>query len=297
MQESNVESWPAKDGHADAAAVVQVRGGTQPLVPEGSDVGSRFLQVELELNVRLRQLAFPEPVQYTYNPLEYAWDTHCNYVSTYCHGNQSILFLGMNPGPFGMAQTGVPFGEVSSVRDWLKISGEVGRPPEEHPKRRIMGLSCTRSEVSGARFWGLFRKLCGEPHVFFRHCFVHNLCPLMFVSGSGKNLTPPELPAAVRDALLARCDDALCQVVQVLGVATVIGVGKVAEQRARRALAAAGLQKYAEASRCRPASRRQDRKHLCTWLRLHPPPPMHLQAFQLQRSSTDLQRSSNASLN
>ncbi|XP_048856367.1 single-strand-selective monofunctional uracil-DNA glycosylase 1 isoform X3 [Brienomyrus brachyistius] len=238
------KSWPAKDGHADAAAVVQVRGGTQPLVPEGSDVGSRFLQVELELNVRLRQLAFPEPVQYTYNPLEYAWDTHCNYVSTYCHGNQSILFLGMNPGPFGMAQTGVPFGEVSSVRDWLKISGEVGRPPEEHPKRRIMGLSCTRSEVSGARFWGLFRKLCGEPHVFFRHCFVHNLCPLMFVSGSGKNLTPPELPAAVRDALLARCDDALCQVVQVLGVATVIGVGKVAEQRARRALAAAGLQLY-----------------------------------------------------
>ena len=32
-----------------------------------------------------------------------------------------VVFLGMNPGPFGMAQVGVPFGEVAAVRDWLRI--------------------------------------------------------------------------------------------------------------------------------------------------------------------------------
>lgn len=135
----------------------------------------------------------------------------------------------------------MPFGEVKSVVDWLKITGEVGHPPDEHPKRRISGLSCTRSEVSGARFWGFFRKLCKEPKRFFRHCFVHNLCPLIFMSASGKNLTPPELPLAERESLLALCDTALCQAVEALGISMVIGVGRVAEQRARRALSAAGV--------------------------------------------------------
>lgn len=135
----------------------------------------------------------------------------------------------------------VPFGEVRSVVDWLQITGNVGHPSNEHPKRRITGLACTQSEVSGARFWGFFKKLCGEPELFFRHCFVHNLCPLIFMSASGKNLTPPELPAAERKALLALCDTALCQAVETLGVSMVIGIGRVAEQQARRALTAAGV--------------------------------------------------------
>lgn len=202
---------------------------------------SRFLQAELELNLHLRRLSFTEPVRFVYNPLEYAWETHRCYVETYCQAGQSVLFLGMNPGPFGMAQTGVPFGEVRSVVDWLRITGEVGHPPDEHPKRRITGLACTQSEVSGARFWGFFRRLCSEPSLFFRHCFVHNLCPLIFMNATGKNLTPPELPAGERKQLLALCDTALCQVVQALGVSMVIGVGRVAEQRARRALSAAGV--------------------------------------------------------
>ncbi|CAJ1051059.1 single-strand selective monofunctional uracil DNA glycosylase [Xyrichtys novacula] len=202
---------------------------------------SRFLQAELELNVLLSRLSFTEPVRYIYNPLEYAWETHRCYVERYCQSGQSILFLGMNPGPFGMAQTGVPFGEVRSVVDWLKITGEVGHPPNEHPKRQIRGLACTQSEVSGARFWGFFKKLCGEPEKFFKHCFVHNLCPLIFMSASGKNLTPPELPVGEREKLLALCDITLCKVVETLGVSMVIGVGRVAEQRARRALTAAGV--------------------------------------------------------
>ncbi|KAM8867358.1 single-strand selective monofunctional uracil DNA glycosylase-like [Synchiropus picturatus] len=216
-------------------------GGFKPAAELGLSPSARFLQVELELNLLLRQLKFSDPVQYIYSPLEYAWDTHRCFVEKYCRGGQSVLFLGMNPGPFGMAQTGVPFGEVKSVVDWLQVTGEVSRPAVEHPKRRITGLACTQSEVSGARFWGFFRKLCGEPELFFRHCFVHNLCPLIFMSASGKNLTPPELPAGEREKLLGLCDAALCQAVQALGVSMVIGVGRVAEQRARRALSAAGV--------------------------------------------------------
>lgn len=136
-----------------------------------------------------------------------------------------------------MAQTGVPFGEVSVVRDWLGIGGPVQTPPQEHPKRPVLGLECPQSEVSGARFWGFFRNLCGQPEVFFRHCFVHNLCPLLLLAPSGRNLTPAELPAKQREQLLGVCDAALCRQVQLLGVRLVVGVGRLAEQRARRALA------------------------------------------------------------
>lgn len=131
----------------------------------------------------------------------------------------------------------VPFGEVNVVRDWLGIGGPVLTPPQEHPKRPVLGLECPQSEVSGARFWGFFRNLCGQPEAFFRHCFVHNLCPLLFLAPSGRNLTPAELPAKQREQLLGVCDTALCRQVQLLGVRLVVGVGRVAEQRARRALA------------------------------------------------------------
>ncbi|XP_017306325.3 single-strand-selective monofunctional uracil-DNA glycosylase 1 [Ictalurus punctatus] len=220
----------------------QIISNPDAFFPNCSPTAARFLQAELELSARLRTLTFRDPVRYVYNPLEYAWDTHRLYAEKYCHSGQSVLFLGMNPGPFGMAQTGVPFGEVNAVRDWLKISGEVGHPPNEHPKRPIRGFLCTQSEVSGARFWRFFQELCREPEHFFSHCFVHNLCPLMFMRESGRNVTPPEMPAVDRDALLIHCDAALCQVVRALGVSIVIGVGKVAEQRARRSLAEAGLE-------------------------------------------------------
>ncbi|XP_060051186.1 single-strand selective monofunctional uracil DNA glycosylase isoform X3 [Erinaceus europaeus] len=105
----------------------------------------------------------------------------------------------------------VPFGEVNAVRDWLGIAGSVRPPPQEHPKRPVLGLECPQSEVSGARFWGFFQKLCGQPEVFFRHCFVHNLCPLLFLAPGGRNLTPADLPAKQREQLLNICDSALCR--------------------------------------------------------------------------------------
>ncbi|XP_042554806.1 single-strand selective monofunctional uracil DNA glycosylase [Dipodomys spectabilis] len=205
--------------------------------PCPASLAESFLQEELRLNAQLKQLQFSEPVSIIYNPVDYAWEPHRNYVTRYCQNPKEVLFLGMNPGPFGMAQTGVPFGEVNVVRDWLGIGGAVLTPPQEHPKRPVLGLECPQSEVSGARFWGFFRNLCVQPDIFFHHCFVHNLCPLLFLAPSGRNLTPAELPAKQREQLLGLCDTALCRQVQLLKVRLVVGVGRLAEQRARRALA------------------------------------------------------------
>lgn len=182
-------------------------------------------------------LTFAPPVAYVYNPLVYAREPLERYLERWGGGPKELLFVGMNPGPFGMMQTGVPFGEVSLVRDWLGIEGAVSRPPAEHPKRPVEGFACRRSEVSGARLWGWARSRCGSPERFFARAFVWNWCPLGFLDEGGRNLTPDKLPRAERAALEAVCDRALAGVVEALGVRRVIAVGAVAEAAVRRALA------------------------------------------------------------
>ncbi len=58
----------------------------------------------------LAPLTFESPVTHVYNPLSYAKHNHNLYLETYGVGPKEVIFLGMNPGPWGMAQTGVPFG-------------------------------------------------------------------------------------------------------------------------------------------------------------------------------------------
>uniref|UniRef100_A0A493TU57 Single-strand-selective monofunctional uracil-DNA glycosylase 1 n=1 Tax=Anas platyrhynchos platyrhynchos TaxID=8840 RepID=A0A493TU57_ANAPP len=217
-----------------------------PPVPEAEDLAGCFLQLEREQSALLEALLealppFGGAVSHVYRPLRYACRPHRHFVRRYCRGPKRVLFLGINPGPFGMAQNGVPFGETRHVREWLRVRGRVEKPQNEHPKRPVLGWECRRSEVSGARFWGLIRSLCPDPRGFFRHCFVHNHCPLLFLAPSGRNLAPAELPQNQRAPLLALCDRALVRVVELLGVGLVIGVGGYAQQRARKALGAAGL--------------------------------------------------------
>lgn len=92
----------------------------------------------------------------------------------------------------------VPFGEVNIVREWLNISGAIGRPVRENPVRPILGFDCKRSEVSGRKFWELFKEICGDPDTFFQNCFVYNYCPFAFLAQTGKNITPSELKVCVR---------------------------------------------------------------------------------------------------
>jgi single-strand selective monofunctional uracil DNA glycosylase len=184
----------------------------------------------------LAPLRFGPPVACVYNPLVHAGRSHRRYLERFGQGPKEVLLLGMNPGPFGMVQTGVPFGEVEAVRGWLGIEAAVDRPAEEHPKRPIEGFGCRRSEVSGRRLWGFFRDRFGSPERFFARFFVHNYCPLAFVEDSGRNLTPDKLAPALREPLFAVCDRYLAEVVDALRPAWVVGVGAFAEERARRTL-------------------------------------------------------------
>lgn len=183
----------------------------------------------------LRGVEFSAPVAHVYRTLDYAWEPHEIYLRRFAAGKKRVLFLGMNPGPFGMAQTGVPFGEIPAVRDWMGIEAEVGKPEAEHPKRPVEGFACSRSEVSGRRLWGLFAERFGTAEAFFRDHFVLNYCPLVWMSATGANLTPDKLPAAEMAPVEEACLEHLAGVLEVLEPSYLIGVGAFAEERLRRA--------------------------------------------------------------
>ncbi len=179
------------------------------------------------------QLRFQTPVTHVYDPLDYAWAAHELYLRKYGNDKKRVVFLGMNPGPFGMTQTGVPFGEIAAVRDWLKITAKIGKPAHENPKRPIQGFDCPRSEVSGRRLWGLFKERFGTPEKFFASHFVANYCPLVFCEQSGANRTPDKLPPAEKNPLLEICDDHLVRNLEILEPEWLIGVGDFAAKRGK----------------------------------------------------------------
>ena len=195
-----------------------------------------LLQAGKDLIQDVSPLTFSEPVTHVYNPLEYAWDSHAAFIQRFAAPTCRVVLLGMNPGPWGMSQTGIPFGEVAAVRDWMGLSETVGKPSNEHPKRPVEGFACQRSEVSGRRLWGLFAEKFGTPEQFFKTHMVLNHCPLVFMEASGKNRTPDKLPAAETATLMEACDRHLRRVVEILEPEFVVGVGAYAEQRAMHAL-------------------------------------------------------------
>ncbi|MGI9338624.1 MAG: uracil-DNA glycosylase family protein [Gammaproteobacteria bacterium] len=178
-------------------------------------------------------LRFSPPVAFVYNPAHYARSSIDSYFGKYGNGQKRVLFLGMNPGPWGMAQTGIPFGEVNAARDFLKLGGIVGKPPMEHPKRRIDGFDCPRSEVSGARLWAMFARKFGAAEVFFGGHFVLNYCPLLFLAATGANITPDKLAKSESAPLFAACDIFLRAAVDALRPHYLIGIGAFAEKRLR----------------------------------------------------------------
>lgn len=182
------------------------------------------------------RLAFAEPTTHIYNPLRYAWAPHEQYLRLHGNSQKKVVFMGMNPGPFGMAQTGVPFGETEHVRNWIGVEAAVEKPANEHPKRPIEGFACGRSEVSGRRLWGAFKERFGTAEAFFTKHFVVNYCPLVFMEVSGKNRTPDKMNAVETAPLYAACDQHLRELVEVLRPEWLIGVGAFAESRAKEAL-------------------------------------------------------------
>jgi len=191
---------------------------------------------------RVKTITFSLPVTHVYNPLDYAWGTYSEYLERYARTRKRVLFLGMNPGPWGMAQTGIPFGEINYVRDWLKINGDIDKPENEHPKRKITGFACPRSEVSGRRLWSLFSNVFGSPDRFFKDHFVANYCPLVFMEDSGRNRTPDKLTIAERNLLFEVCDEHLARTVEILKPEWLIGIGGFAEKRLFEAVSKTGME-------------------------------------------------------
>lgn len=186
------------------------------------------LQISQKLSKALNALTL-NAIPFVYNPLDYAWAAHADYLQKFGNSERQTLFLGMNPGPWGMAQTGVPFGEVGFVKDWLNISGTIRKPKIECQQKPVLGWDCTRSEVSGQRFWGFAQKQFQTPKSFFKNFMVLNYCPLLFLDGGGRNLTPDKLARADREQIGKICDAALAQFIAFYKPVRVIGVGGFAK--------------------------------------------------------------------
>lgn len=196
----------------------------------------RLIAISRRLSDAVDALSFGPPVHTTYNPLAYARAPHEAFIRRYGDGRKRFVWLGMNPGPFGMGQTGVPFGDVVAVRDWLGIQAPVEQPALQHPKRPIVGFDLTRREGSGKRLWGWAEERFGTADAFFADTWVHNYCPLFFTHETGRNIIPEKLARDERDAVLGPCDAALREVVDAVGAEVVVGVGAFAAKRAAQVL-------------------------------------------------------------
>ncbi|HQP65313.1 MAG TPA: single-stranded DNA-binding protein [Quisquiliibacterium sp.] len=226
----------------------------------GTPTAQALLAAARALSDTCHHLRFTPPVTHVYNPLDYAWDAYETYVRRFGAGPRRVVFLGMNPGPFGMMQIGVPFGEVAAVRDWMGIRATIARPAHEHPKRPIQGFDCTRSEVSGRRLWGWAAQRFGRAEDFFAQSFVLNYCPLVFLEASGRNFTPDRLPAAEKRPLEDACDRHLRAAIDALQPEWAIGIGGFAAQRLQavlgpRAVTGAGAADDARGARDARAAR------------------------------------------
>lgn len=193
------------------------------------------LQSDIDsLNNALGSITFGDPVTCTYNPLSYALTAHLEYLNRFGRGKKRAVFLGMNPGPYGMVQTGVPFGEIDAVRNWMGIETDIGQPDPVHPKRPVEGFACTRSEVSGRRFWGMMAERYPKPEDFFADHFVLNFCPLVWMADTGRNITPDKITRDEMTAVYAACDAFFKTCIAYYKPEIIVGVGAFAEKQARR---------------------------------------------------------------
>jgi single-strand selective monofunctional uracil DNA glycosylase len=206
-----------------------------------TQIAAKLCAATWRLRRDVTRLEFARPVTHVYNPLDYARAPHRAYIERFGGTRKRVVFLGMNPGPFGMCQTGVPFGSVENVRDWLDISGKVAQPASIHPKRPILGFDCPRKEVSGTRLWGAIAHAYGEPEGFFARHYIANYCPLVFLETTGRNRTPDKLPVRERALLFEACDRHLRRLVRLLDPEWVIGIGAFAEGRALETLSDTGV--------------------------------------------------------
>ncbi|MFD2256619.1 uracil-DNA glycosylase family protein [Luteolibacter algae] len=204
-------------------------------------IARKLITAGRDLADELRPLEFSDPVSHTYLTVDYARDGYEKYLEKFAGTTKRVLMLGMNPGPYGMAQTGVPFGEIAMVRDWMRLSPEIGKPAIEHPKRRVLGMDCPKSEVSGRRLWGLFSEKFPQAEDFFAEHLVINFCPLIWMKDTGANLTPDKIKASEMVMVDAACQKHLRRLIELTKPEFLIGVGAYAGKQMALAKAELGV--------------------------------------------------------
>ncbi len=202
------------------------------------EVTDRLINAAKQLSVicdkSIKKIESKTIVAHATNPLDYAWQHHEQYLIKWGGMGAKTLMLGMNPGPWGMAQTGIPFGSTDIAKNQLEIKPhKLETPKNAHPKRPILGLEMERQEISGHRLWNLLFEIYGSTEKVFSNVFVLNHCPLLLLGETGKNLTPDNLPNQIMKPILNACDNHLLEVIEILGIERIVGVGKYAEKRAR----------------------------------------------------------------
>ena len=68
-------------------------------------IAQELIELTRRFSKKMGGLRFGGAVANVYNPLDYARIPHEEYLRRYAAGEKTAVFLGMNPGPFGMAQT------------------------------------------------------------------------------------------------------------------------------------------------------------------------------------------------
>ncbi len=192
------------------------------------DKASLILELSESLSSELEKVDW-EFAGIVCNPLVYAWENYAEYVRMSVSNSSIILFLGMNPGPYGMMQTGVPFGDINAVKNYLKISGTVLEPECNPPHKRVEGMKISRGEISGQKFWKM-ASTYGSPEEFFAVASVFSFCPLAFIDGR-RNITPDELPVSDRKTIDRICGSSLSALLDILSPSRCIALGHYAEKR------------------------------------------------------------------
>jgi single-strand selective monofunctional uracil DNA glycosylase len=152
------------------------------------------------------------------DPSRYGERWHAPFRRLYPPRARPLLVFGLNPGPYGMAQTGIPFTDLKRLAQGLpRLAAELARSGE---RLSLPGLApsslqpfLTRTfESSSVRVHRFLRLAHGSAERAFREVVFVNPCPLLFIDRAlGENRTPADLPRALR----AGVDEARVEVVSV----------------------------------------------------------------------------------
>lgn len=189
----------------------------------------RLVDAAAKLRDATRPLAVDAP--YVCHPLDYAWRPHEQYLRRYGQAQGRVVLVGMNPGPWGMGQTGVPFADPGWARDWMGIEADVEPVAGAHPARPILGFASTRPDPSGAKLYGWARARFGTAQRFFAGFFVTNWCPLLLLDDAGRNIPIDALGKEDRALVSPPCDAWMLEAVGALRPRLVVALGRFVHAR------------------------------------------------------------------